>query len=255
MRRRVPCPVCLQHSGVEAIANASTYDFGSSNVLEAICSKGHAFLVLNQNPKFEVLFEYACSAFLDGYVREAVSSAATALERAMEFFIRATLNSTQDPKAAESVWAGMSKNSQRQLGAFIALHQVFVGTQAPRLDTVVRGQWRDLSAEAFRNSVVHVGEIPSEEDARKYLDFVYTYIAHILRALRTNGVGQAFLSKQVTDMSKRIPEGKPAINIAMGGELKNLIYEGEPASLEVYLDMIAATLQGRNPRMETVNPE
>ncbi len=50
------------------------------------CENGHKQTVLLQQQKFEMLFEVGANAILDGYYREAVSSFASSLERAYQFF-------------------------------------------------------------------------------------------------------------------------------------------------------------------------
>jgi hypothetical protein len=66
-----------------------------SGKLTLRCEQGHTTVVALSIPAFELLFDFGCSALLDGYTREAVTSFASSLERFEEFtcrFLLARLN-------------------------------------------------------------------------------------------------------------------------------------------------------------------
>ena len=52
------------------------------------CEQGHKTVVKLPIPEFELLFDFGCSALLDGYPREAVTSFASSFERFEEFACR-----------------------------------------------------------------------------------------------------------------------------------------------------------------------
>jgi hypothetical protein len=62
-----------------------------SGKLTVRCKQGHITVVTLPIPAFELLFDLGCSALLDGYSREAVTSFAVSLERFEEFTCRLLL--------------------------------------------------------------------------------------------------------------------------------------------------------------------
>src|ERR1019366_1551112 len=56
-------------------------------LVEASCGNGHQVTYLLNEPAFELIFEMASLALLDGYYREAVLGFTTALERFFEFYV------------------------------------------------------------------------------------------------------------------------------------------------------------------------
>jgi hypothetical protein len=86
------------------------------------CEQGHVTVVTLPIPAFELLFDFGCSALLDGYPREAVTSFACSLERFQEFTCRFLL--ARRNVSFEGVggwWKEVATNSERQKGSFVAL--------------------------------------------------------------------------------------------------------------------------------------
>ena len=123
MKIRYMCPYCLPKSNqfyfhFEDIAsieldNKYCYDF--------ICSNGHKNSFFLQNPKFELLFDFGVSAYLDGYYREAVLDFSAALERFYEHAIYSMLGSKSGNDKMKHFWDQLKKQSERQLAAYITL--------------------------------------------------------------------------------------------------------------------------------------
>src|SRR5271169_2454402 len=121
MRTNLVCPECAAASGgfgtffVETIRDDGLYT--------GKCPQGHDLLIATQTLRHEMLFEIALNAIVDGYHREAVSSFAASVERFFEFAIRVMASSQ---KVATGVyadaWKVLSKQSERQLGAYILLY-------------------------------------------------------------------------------------------------------------------------------------
>jgi hypothetical protein len=59
-----------------------------SGKLTLRCGQGHTTVVTLPIPAFELLFDFGCSALLDGYPREAVTSFASSFERFEKFTCR-----------------------------------------------------------------------------------------------------------------------------------------------------------------------
>lgn len=132
------------------------------------CANGHPHVYCVPQPLFEVLFEIAVSAAVDGYYRESVGSWAASLERFQEFFFRAAAVAmgVPDDEVAKA-WKDMSNASERQSGAYIAAYLALFR----RAPSMLTSRERE-----FRNSVVHKGEIPEEAEALDFGERIKTLI-------------------------------------------------------------------------------
>ena len=129
-------------------------------VYEIECPSGHLFRANIFYHEFQKLFEVAVDSLADDYYRKAVGSFAASCERFMELFIRIVMkaNGTPDNELAKG-WKKISRQSERQLGAFIILFVIEFGTQPPLL----------ANAEIEpRNKVIHQGYFPNKEECLKY---------------------------------------------------------------------------------------
>ena len=137
------------------------------------CQRGHEAVVIRPEPKFEILFRSGLFALIDGYARESISAFAAAVERFHEFAIRVILRSRHiEPQQIESIWKLVSKQSERQLGAFFFLFLIDGGQSPP-----------ELPDSAFRNDVIHKGAIPSLQRSQKYAQSCFDYIMAALPVL------------------------------------------------------------------------
>jgi hypothetical protein len=148
-----------------------------SGEYEVVCGRGHSSLVILNNLKFELLFEMGLNALVDGYGREAVSSFATALERFYEFYWRVAMAHAKAPEEGiNGAWKALSRQSERQLGAYISA-SLSIAKEGPRL--------LNTNKEVeFRNNVVHKGYIPTAEEAAEFGDAIMTVINNELETLR-----------------------------------------------------------------------
>jgi hypothetical protein len=141
------------------------------------CKHDHTAHVLFEQPKFELLFEIAIQAIVDGYNRDAVASFAASLERTMEFYCRVIMHSMGRGDQFEIAWGAIKNASERQLGYFCALYGIQSGgDDLPILPTGKKGV-------EFRNSVVHKGRIPSEDEAIEFGELVLRNIVKIVAPL------------------------------------------------------------------------
>jgi hypothetical protein len=142
---------------------------------EGVCPRGHRRAVVLTTRKFEILFQFGAMALIDGYAREAVASFAAGLERFYEYWVRVQLlYSGVTPEALDAAWKQISAQSERQLGAFVALYLREYGTFAPLLPQ---------SITEFRNEVTHKGYIPTRPKALEYGDEVLRYMAKLYQQL------------------------------------------------------------------------
>jgi hypothetical protein len=149
-----------------------------NGVIEFTCDQGHRTHRVITNERFELLSQYALQAVVDGYYREAVASFAASLERAYEFYCKASgLRSGVPPDEIEKSWKEIRNSSERQLGAFITawLRDHYASPKLLGQKTV-----------EMRNSVIHKGKFPSESEA---LDFGQDVADVLLPLLKTLGDG------------------------------------------------------------------
>ncbi|WP_125916828.1 hypothetical protein [Hymenobacter coccineus] len=173
---------------------------GNSCTYELTCDLGHETTTIIQNSQFEVIFESGISSLKDDYFREAVFNFAVALERFYEYGILYVLREQmQDPVTYrwgetgldnyQALWATMSKQSERQVGAFYALYLKEFNEAAPVFNKswlikntglVLTLNGKSVETSEFRNKVVHQGYIPTKAEAILYGECVNKYIHHIL---------------------------------------------------------------------------
>lgn len=131
------------------------------------------------------------SALADDYYREAVGSFAASYERFMELFIRIVLkaNGTPDDELANG-WKKISRQSERQLGAFITLFVLEFGTQPPLLAN---------AHIELRNNVIHQGYCPTKEECLKYGRAVLDSIRQTIKVLYDSKKHQTYLVGSIND--------------------------------------------------------
>lgn len=191
----MPCTECSVRY-VDEMLLVEQQDDGSYDLT---CSAGHRTTVWLQNHKFELLFDSGGLALLDGHSREAVSSIAAALERFMEFYVRIVALkhlAGQEPleeiikrfsaskyEPFEETWKRVSRQSERQIGAFLFIYLFENGKPPPFIDEC-KMQSYGKENKAFRNAVIHDGYTPSQEQVVEYGEQVFQFINTILAELR-----------------------------------------------------------------------
>ena len=148
-------------------------ELNDENLYEFVCSKGHRSLTQLQEQKFEILFDIASLALIDGYTKEAVSSYSSSLERFIEYCILViSLKNSVTIEYFSKTWKQMANQSERQLGAFLILclqEKIANRLEEPR--------------STFRNKVIHKGYIPSSKEAIDYGQYVMSFIQNTLKDL------------------------------------------------------------------------
>src|SRR6516225_1565568 len=93
-----------------------------SGKLTLRCEQGHTTVVTLPIPAFELLFDFGCSALLDGSPREAVTSFASSFERFQEFTCRFLLaRRNVSFEGVDHWWKEVAAQSERQKGSLLAL--------------------------------------------------------------------------------------------------------------------------------------
>lgn len=143
---------------------------------ETICDNGHHVVIVLQQLKFEVLYEIGAYAIADGYYREAVSSFTSSLERFYEFVIRVILHASGlSDESINSTWNTFARQSERQLGAFVALY----ASEYQKPPSLLTNKQVE-----FRNDVIHRGIIPSRDQAVLYGQQVLGVLRPILHEIK-----------------------------------------------------------------------
>jgi hypothetical protein len=149
-------------------------DLNDNHFYEYICPSNHKTITRFQEHKFEILFDQATLALLDGYTKEAIATYSSALERFYEFYILAI--ALQHSVAIDDfvkVWGKMGKMSERQLGAFMIL-QLLNGDEMTY----------EEKFSTLRNDVIHKGYIPKTEQAIDYGEYVLNIIHKTVKNLQ-----------------------------------------------------------------------
>lgn len=147
--------------------SASYFD---DRIVRTKCSQGHDMAIIVRAPKFEVLLESGADALNLGFTLEASSSFSAALERFYEFAINVISKQLgMDEDVYQKMFKAMSRQSERQLGSFLALHALFFG----------EAYVPNKKATEFRNAVIHKGTIPTPDEAKNFCSLVYAEIYKI----------------------------------------------------------------------------
>ncbi|MES2566214.1 MAG: hypothetical protein V4565_05075 [Bacteroidota bacterium] len=227
----------------------------NTGLYEVTCNKGHKSYTIIDNMDFEILFEYGINAIADGYYRESVSSLTASMERYFEFAIKTILrNSNVDFAIIDKTWKNIANQSERQLGAYIALY-----TQAFGEEPILLNSNKDVP---FRNSVIHKGYIPTKEQAIEFGNAILKMIETSLITLKSkfpqatietfDNYGfqkTAYKELQKIEKETKIEKGSLCVNIMTtidvkhGRELNN--EDGRKGNIE---ERIPSILERREPR-------
>lgn len=186
MKRVLTC----HHCAMKESHYAELQEHDNEGVFEFFCSNGHQNIIRLQQQKFELLFDYAVLALIDGYPREVITSCAASLERFYEFYIRVIAcknNVSQDDFNLS--WKLVDNQSERQLGAYMMIYLLEnQGKKVPTIDDVkpeIEGisKSKTRTWKSFRNNVVHKGYMPSMKESTAYLKIVYEHIVELINHL------------------------------------------------------------------------
>jgi hypothetical protein len=212
------CVKCLldgfkkQNKMITSYISANTLN--DDGYFEFICPNNHHNRILLRAPKFEILFMIGENAILDGYFREAVSTFYTSLERAYEEYIKFTyyMNNVSQEAIDES-WKCLTKQSERQFGAFVSLW-VLKNSISPLL---LSNKYVKL-----RNDVIHHGYIPSKDEAINFGNEVIDIIEPIYNAVVKHDRFYEYLDEKI-NLQKYEKDGKhPGVYNVMTGIQKKI---------------------------------
>ncbi|MDQ0269918.1 hypothetical protein [Cytobacillus purgationiresistens] len=166
-----PCKECVTTENY----SMNSIDMNDTGDYTFECNYGHTSNLTIYDEKFSILYDMGALALFDGYYREAVSSFAASLERFYEFFIKVLIDKNDVPFAEyEKTWKLVSKQSERQIGAFYFLYVTEFTKAPPKIPN---------QEVEFRNKVIHKGYIPSKKEAYSYAKFIFEYIKELMLLL------------------------------------------------------------------------
>jgi len=192
MKVSAHCPICFNQTspdpGIKNIVELS-WPISDTGIYETTCPHGHKVCGFLQPQLFEVLFQNACNAFIDGYFRETIASASSSLERFYEFMIRLMLSIIPaNEEEINKCWKGISNSSERQTGAYVFLYLATYDCKPKILNPNKEVK--------LRNEVIHKGKIPTESKALEFLEVVYEIIICSLKCVHSNGHAKFVLDTQ-----------------------------------------------------------
>jgi len=212
MKLRVPCMQCFQELGIPT-DEMMPVELRDDGLYSATCERGHTTITAVQEQKYEVLFDIAAMALLDGYPREAAAGMAAALERFYEFYVHViSLKHGVKEEVFTSTWEQVEGKSERQFGAYFFASLLdkpdsippTIENEQPILTGVSKSQTRTW--QAFRNAVVHKGYIPSTAECLAYGDVVYRHIGQLAHELKSSS-GEYIQKATVAHLSRAHQSG------------------------------------------------
>jgi hypothetical protein len=234
MRLAFPCLDCFAHKQAtgEPMLGPVYGELNDDGAAVGICDRGHKVTMTLQQPRHEILFDWACLAFADAYNREAVASFAASLERFHETALRVLCSHLKmSGPAFEKTWKVVSNHSERQLGAVLFLYEVHTGKELPRLPQRLV---------ELRNEAVHKGKFVSHEQAEAFGEFCYTCIHAMARELAQAcpEAWQGEFFREALERQKRQPNG--AVQSSNTSPAYTIYERPEPLP---FADALAAFLQ------------
>jgi len=217
------CSLCPENSPsiVVSVKDDGKYDL--------TCANGHKTQKVLCTTPYEILFQIAINAIIDGYYREAVSSFASSLERFYEYYVRITCYKHKiDHAVYEDCRKLVSQQSERQLGMFIMAF-VLESKERPKLlpDDMTK----------FRNDVVHKGKIPTRDDAIKFGNAVLSVIAPVWNRVvseKNHGYSEVIDEEYELATKKCKPGTEPMMLLSVGG-LNHLRLIPDPSNKELFI--------------------
>ena len=169
------CAMCHE----DALENKVTMsELNESEIYNFKCSNGHDTSITLTNFKFEILFQIGAHAINDGYYREAISSFSSAVERAYEAITKIMLLRAEVSYAEIlNFWKTVSKQSERQLGAYLSIYLATMKSTPPTMPQKLT---------EFRNLVIHNGRLPTREEALDYGQKSLDLIRQLTAIMRNN---------------------------------------------------------------------
>lgn len=182
MRVPVVCFECYRPTTSPPAGSVSLEEVQESGVYSYKCPNGHSTTAYLREERFEMLYQSAAYAVLDGYYREAVASFTGAFEAFCEFYLRVIGRKKEvAPDRCEESLNRLVAQSERVLGAYTMTYTLEHRIPPPALPQ---------KQVAFRNKVIHRGKFPTREEAIAYgqdiADVIYPVLSYLKQHERTH---------------------------------------------------------------------
>ncbi|PIR37878.1 MAG: hypothetical protein COV35_08085 [Alphaproteobacteria bacterium CG11_big_fil_rev_8_21_14_0_20_39_49] len=182
------CMTCFQEEGIPP-EEFHLFPLNDDIAFIQECSKGHKNFVIYQTLKFELLFEIATNALIDGYADASCSRFAASLERFYEFYTKAILlYSGLSLDRIDEMWKPLKKLSERQYGAFSVAWEMDVINRRDnniKIELPIKNRIGKMDFIQFRNEVIHNGYIPPLSETKEYAYIIYSFIEETLLYLKS----------------------------------------------------------------------
>jgi hypothetical protein len=150
------------------------------------CKNGHVSVGAVSIETYELLYDRAIFAYDDAYYRETVANLAASIERFHEYCVKLMLYTAKiEQEFIHLLWKKVSKQSERQYGAFLFLYLNLFKSPPPEMMKINN----KLEWSSFRNNVIHSGYFPSKEEAKKSIEITSQYIK-VIRENFINEIGR-----------------------------------------------------------------
>lgn len=174
------------------------------------CARGHKTVAMLQSQKFEVLLESGATALAAGFTLEAAATFSAAFERFMEFAAKVMLlHMGMDTAAYDEMFKEMARQSERQIGSFMALHALVLGVAYKPVPKIAK----------FRNDTIHKGTIPTPDEVTSFCSLIYTEIVRTAKLLREHCDKSinAVIMDDLQIRRKKVPAGVQVATVATSG--------------------------------------
>ncbi|AZT24124.1 hypothetical protein HAY23_004600 [Salmonella enterica] len=238
MRISATCMECFKELGRPSFEMFSL-PYYENRIAVVQCSHGHKSALVLQSQKFEVLMESGAEALLNGFTLEACATFYAALERTYEFAICVLMKARGvDDQQYSSMFNEMSRMSERQVGAFMALHLLETGMPY-KIDNALT---------KFRNSVIHKGAIPEPDKAHDFCSKVFAKIIGITEILTlkypelVHKIIRLDMQKRISEMGEKLPiaSATGTIFFSLSKAQNNRDFDEAMQSFKVAMQMLPA---------------
>lgn len=218
--------VCCMRCQQERVLNQSPLEFykvlaQTDKPIVFECLNGHKNLVYFQINRAEALLEQGLESFINHNYRDSIANFSSGLERLYELTIFVILRESGLSEELICLCRQfLKRRSERELGAFVVLY-------ACRFGHSPLGNQKDFESRVrVRNDLVHNGDLPGKEKARKFGEFALDVFHRIMKDLCEEigpfEVMNASMEFQRTVMSKLSSEEQSICPTFVGDSIFNM---------------------------------
>jgi hypothetical protein len=193
------------------ISSVYLQELVDTGVYKFECANQHATTAYLREERFEILYELAANAILDGYYREGVTSFTSSFEAFCEFYLRVQgYKKGVPPDLYDKALNTVVARSERVLGAYTMNYTLEHKAPPPAL------QGHDVE---FRNNVTHRGKIPSRKEAENYGQKIIDVIHPVLAKLKVHEMAHvsSVINARISRLCSQTSSTTPPISMTFPG--------------------------------------